>query len=244
MRPTRMLMLLTVLALVLVGCAGEEEENGEAGPEEETPPQTTGETTQETAGEETAPAGAVEEATEAQEETTEVQEEETAGAVEGERDLGVREGSRMSALAGLEDATSAAEEQQGDAALYAMAGAAPPEVDAGGLSGGWLYSFISPSTSSIIQVSVTTSEVEVLPEQELVEGFAQDIAAAVLPNPEEIKDSPQAVEESPEIREALESEPELALSAGLDSASSEDPVWILQVVGAERLDDRIDALEP
>lgn len=236
MRPTRVLILLTVLALVLAGCAGEEEENGEADPAEEAAQETA-------AGEDTAPAGAAEETTGAPEETTEAPEG-TIGAVEEEPELGVREGDRMSALAGLEEAAGAAGEWQEDAELYAMAGAAPPEVDAGGLSRGWLYSFISPSTSSVLQVSVTTSEVEVLPEQELAEGFAQDIANTALPDPEEIKDSPQALEESPEIREALESQPELTLSAGLDSASSESPVWILQVIGQEELQDRVDALEP
>lgn len=241
MRSTRVLILLTVLALVLAGCAGEEEENGEAG--------SAGKATEETA-QETAPAGAVEETTEAPEETADVPEETTEapegtiGAVEEGSDAGVREGDRMSALAGLEEAAGAAGEWQEDAELYAMAGAAPPEVDAEGLSRGWLYSFVSPSTSSILQVSVTTSEVEVLPEQELAEGFAQDIANAALPDPRGIKDSPQALEESPETREALESQPELSLSAGLDSASSENPVWILQVIGAERQEDRVDALDP
>lgn len=150
---------------------------------------------------------------------------------------------RTAALAGVAEADGIAREWEEDAELYAVASIAP-RVDAEGRSPGWLYTYVSPSAGAVASVSLAGEEAEITPAQELPEVQIQDIAQNVLPPPERLMDSPEAIAAAPEVLEVVEGSPGAQVSAGLDSFSSEEAVWILSTAtDEERVEEKVPALK-
>ncbi len=150
---------------------------------------------------------------------------------------------RTAALAGVAEADSIAREWEEDAELYAVASIAP-RVDAEGRSPGWLYTYVSPSAGAVASVSLAGEEAEITPAQELPEVQIQDIAQNVLPSPERLIDSPDAIDAAPDVLEVIEGSPGAQVSAGLDSFSSEEAVWILSTATEEeRVEEKVPALK-
>lgn len=148
---------------------------------------------------------------------------------------------RTTALAGAEEADRLAAGWREDAELYAIA-SMTPQVDAEGRAPGWLYSYVSPSAGAVAIVPVIGGKAEPSPEQQLPEEQVEEISENVLPPPEELLDSPEAMARADEVREVLQREPEADASAGVDSFSSEDPTWIFATAsGDERVEERITA---
>ena len=134
-----------------------------------------------------------------------------------------------------------AAEWRGDAELYAIASPAP-RVDEAGRSPQWLYTYVSESSGTVASVTVAGGETEIAPEQELPEGQIRDISDNTLPPPAELKDSSEAIKDAEKIREALKGEDDTELTAGLDSFSSEGPVWIFSAVkGEKRVEQKVPA---
>lgn len=149
---------------------------------------------------------------------------------------------RVAALPGVQEADRLAAGWREDAELYAIASIVP-RVDAGGRSPGWLYTYVSPSARAVASVSVAGGEATLTPQQPLPESQIRDIAANTLPPPEELLDSPEAMEAAEGVRALLERRPGAEVSAGLDSFSTEDPVWIFSAVDREeRVEEKITAL--
>lgn len=145
------------------------------------------------------------------------------------------------ALSGVEEAGKVAAGWREDAGLYAVASLAP-EVDAGGRSTGWLFTYVSESSGTVASVAVTGEKARLAPEQELPEKQIRDISQNLLPPPEELKDSSEAIRDATEVREVLEGEKDVRASAGLDSFSSEEPVWIFSTAqGEERVEEKVPA---
>jgi hypothetical protein len=150
---------------------------------------------------------------------------------------------RTAALASVPEADEIAREWEGDAELYAVASIAP-RVDAEGRAPGWLYTYVSPSAGAVASVSLAGAEAEITPPQELPEVQIQDITDNVLPPPDRLIDSSQAIAEAPQVLEVVEGSPGAQVSAGLDSFSSEDAVWILSTTaGEERVEQKVPALK-
>lgn len=149
---------------------------------------------------------------------------------------------RVAALPGVEEADRLAADWREDAELYAIASIVP-KVDAGGRSPGWLYTYVSPSAGAVASVSLVGGEAIITQEQPLPEPQIRDIVANTLPPPDELLDSPEAMEAAEGVRALLERRPGAEVSAGLDSFSTEDPVWIFSAVdGEERVEEKITAL--
>jgi hypothetical protein len=149
---------------------------------------------------------------------------------------------RVPALSGVEEADRLAAGWREDAELYAIASIVP-EVDANGRSPGWLYTYVSPSAGAVASVSLASGEATITPEQTLPEPQIRDIAANTLPPPDELLDSPEAMQAAEGVRALLERRPAAQVSAGLDSFSTEDPVWIFSAAdGEQRVEEKITAL--
>lgn len=148
---------------------------------------------------------------------------------------------RVPALSGVEEAERVAAGWRKDAELYAISSFVP-RVDAGGRAPAWLYTYVSRSAGAVASVSITGGKAELLPEQKLPEGDIENIAGNTLPPPEELVDSTQAIKKAPEVRKLLNRNPETAASAGLDSFSSEEPIWIFSTArDTERVEERVPA---
>ena len=106
-----------------------------------------------------------------------------------------------------------------------------------GENAGWLYSFVSESDGSVISIPYSGGEVRNVQAQELPPDQIERIAGDTL-STEELVDTPEAVQRSEEIRSYLEENPQAGGSAGVDSASGDEPEWILSVP-AEGLQDRV-----
>lgn len=150
---------------------------------------------------------------------------------------------RTAALAGIAEADGIAREWEEDAELYAVASIAP-RVDAEGRSPGWLYTYVSPSAGAVASVSLAGEEAEITQAKELPEVQIQDISRNVLPPPERLIDSPEAIAAAPEVLEVIEASPGAQVSAGLDSFSSEEAVWILATATEdERVEEKVPAVK-
>lgn len=148
---------------------------------------------------------------------------------------------RTAAFSGVKKAEEVAAEWREDAELYAVASPAP-QVDAEGRSPGWLYTYVSKSAGVVASVTVAGEKAKLAPEQELPEDQIRDISKNLLPSPEQLKDSSEAIQEAGEVREVLESDKEAKATAGLDSFSSGGPVWIFSAAqGDERVEQKIPA---
>lgn len=148
---------------------------------------------------------------------------------------------RSAAFAGIEEAGEVAAGWREDAGLYAIA-SIEPEVDDGGRSTGWLFTYVSESSESVASVAITDGKAKLAPELELPEDQIQDISQNVLPPPEELKDSSEAIEEAAKVREALKGGDDVRASAGLDSFSSEKPAWIFSTTqGDRRVEEKVPA---
>lgn len=143
------------------------------------------------------------------------------------------------ALSGVEEARSEAEAEAPDAELYSVV-SSRPTVNAEGEAGGWLYSFVSSSGGTLISVPFSGGEPQQAQEQELPGQQIEQIAGDTLPV-DELIDSPEALQEAGEVQSYLEDNPEAGASFGVDSATSEEPQWIIQVPEAQ-LDERIPAV--
>ena len=150
---------------------------------------------------------------------------------------------RTAALASVPEADGIARDWEEDAELYAVASIAP-RVDAQGRAPGWLYTYVSPSAGAVASVSLAGAEAEITPPQKLPEVQIEDISDNLLPPPEELIDSPEAIADAPEVLEVVEGSPDAQVSAGLDSFSSEEAVWILSTTaGEERVEEKVPALK-
>lgn len=148
---------------------------------------------------------------------------------------------RVAAFSGVKKAEDAAAGWREDAELYAVASPAP-EVDASGKSPGWLYTYVSKSAGAVASVTVAGEKAKLAPEQELPEDQIGDISKNLLPSPEQLKDSSEAIQEAGKVRKVLESDEDAKTTAGLDSFSSEEPVWIFSTAqGDERVEQKIPA---
>jgi hypothetical protein len=146
-------------------------------------------------------------------------------------------------LASVPEADGIARDWEEDAELYAVASIAP-RVDAQGRAPGWLYTYVSPSAGAVASVSLAGAEAEITPPQKLPEVQIEDISDNLLPPPEELIDSPEAIADAPEVLEVVEGSPDAQVSAGLDSFSSEEAVWILSTTaGEERVEEKVPALK-
>lgn len=141
---------------------------------------------------------------------------------------------------GLEAARSEAESWNEDAELYAIA-SLQPTMNAEGENDGWLYSFVSESEGSIISIPYTGGGVQDVQGQELPEEQIDRISDITL-SADEIVDTPEAIRRSEEVRSYLEENPDAGASAGVDSASRDEPEWILSLPD-EGLQDRVSAVE-
>ncbi len=148
---------------------------------------------------------------------------------------------RASALSGAEKAGSQAAGWNKDAALYAIA-SITPQVDAEGGAPGWLYSYVSPSAGAVVSVSIRGEKVELDPQQKLPPDQIKDISNHALPPAGKLLDSPEAIKKARKVTKILKSEPGTAASAGLDSFSSESPVWIFALAqSGQRVEEKITA---
>ncbi len=149
----------------------------------------------------------------------------------------------VAALPGVEEADRLAAGWREDAELYAIASIVP-EVDAGGRSPGWLYTYVSPASGAVASVSLAGEEADITQEQPLPDPQIRDIVANTLPPPDELLDSPEAMEAAEGVRALLERSPGAQVSAGLDSFSTEDPVWIFSATdGEDRVEEKVTALK-
>lgn len=148
---------------------------------------------------------------------------------------------RVAALDGIEKADELAAGWKEDAELYALA-SATPQVDADGRAPSWLYTYVSPSAGAVASVSITGEKAKLLPEQALPDDQIRDISNNTLPPPGKLLDSPKAMEKATKVRKVLESDPGTQTAAGLDSFSSEQPVWFVSTTqSGERVEERITA---
>lgn len=139
---------------------------------------------------------------------------------------------------GLGEARETAESWNDDAELYGIA-SLRATMNAEGENGGWLYSFVSESTGSVISVPYIDGQLRNAQGQELPEGQIRRIAGDTL-STGELVDSPEAVQRSDEVRNYLQENPEAGASAGLDSGSGDEAEWILSIP-SEALQDRVPA---
>ncbi|AHY45382.1 Hypothetical Protein RradSPS_0099 [Rubrobacter radiotolerans] len=152
------------------------------------------------------------------------------------------EGEGVAAFSGLEAAGEEATGWQEDAELYAVA-SATPSLDSEGNSPSWLYTYVSESAGAVASVVYEGDQARIDPAQELPEADINYILENTLPPPEELLDSGEAVEDAQDVLSALEEEPGVAASAGLDSFSGEGPEWIFSTTrGEERVEDRVPAV--
>lgn len=148
---------------------------------------------------------------------------------------------RTAAFAGVEKANEMAAGWKQDAELYAVA-SATPQVDAEGRAPAWLYTYVSPSAGAVASVSITGEKAKLLPEQSLPKDQIKDIADNTLPSPGKLLDSPEAMAKAGKVRKVLQSEPGKQTAVGLDSFSSEQPVWFLSTAqNGERVEERVTA---
>jgi hypothetical protein len=139
---------------------------------------------------------------------------------------------------GLGEARERAESWNEDAELYGIA-SLRATVNVEGENSGWLYSFVSESTGSVISVPYVDGQLRNAQGQELPDGQIRRIADDTLPI-SELVDSPEAMQRSDKVRNYLEENPEAGASAGLDSGSGDEVEWIL-IIPAEALQDRVPA---
>lgn len=139
---------------------------------------------------------------------------------------------------GLGEARERAESWNDDAELYGIA-SLQATVNAKGKNEGWLYSFVSDSTGSVISVPYVDGQLRNAQGQELPEGQIRRIVEDTLPI-SELVDSSEAIKRSDEVRSYLQENPEAGASAGLDSGSGNEAEWILSVP-SEALQDRVPA---
>lgn len=152
------------------------------------------------------------------------------------------EGEGVAAFSGLEAAEAEATGWQPDAELYAVA-SATPSLDSEGGSPSWLYTYVSESAGAVASVVYEGDQARIDPAQELPETDISYILENTLPPPEELRDSGEAIEEARDVLAAIEEEPGVAASAGLDSFSGEGPEWIFSTTrGEERVEDRVPAV--
>jgi hypothetical protein len=145
------------------------------------------------------------------------------------------------ALSEVEKADGAASGWNKDAALYAIA-SITPQVDAKGRAPGWLYSYVSPSAGAVVSVSIQGKTVELEPQQKLPSDQIKDISNHALPSAGKLLDSSEAIKKAGKVTKALESKPGTDASAGLDSFSSESPVWIFALAqSGQRVEEKITA---
>lgn len=214
---------LLALALALSGCSGGDgdQSSGDPGNSEGSPQ------TSESAGQTTATPPETTAETAAPEETTAGQ--------------GDSNGGDTTALSGgLEEARSEAESWNEDAEIYAIA-SLRPKMNAEGENAGWLYSFVSESEGSIISIPYRNGEIQNTQGQELPAEQIDRLTELTLPV-EDLVDTPEAVQRSEEVRNYLEENPQAGASAGVDSASRDEPEWILSVP-EDGLQDRVSAVE-
>ncbi|CAN5600524.1 MAG: hypothetical protein M3494_06265 [Actinomycetota bacterium] len=154
---------------------------------------------------------------------------------------GTSSGGGTTALSNVEAADERAVEWNEDAELYAIA-AATPQLDAGGNSPGWLYTYVSESAGSVATISYEGGSVGMDPEQELPEEDISFLSESALPPPGELLDSSEALEEAGEVGAALEEDPGLETAAGLDSVSGGEPMWRFSTIrGEERVEESVSA---
>ncbi len=152
-------------------------------------------------------------------------------------------GSGTTALSNIEAADERAMEWNEDAELYAIA-ALTPQLDAGGSSPGWLYTYVSESAGAVASVSHEDGEAAVDPEQELPEADIEFLSENALPPAGELLDSSEAIEESEEVGAVLEENPSSETAAGLDSVSGGEPVWRFSTIrDDERVEESVPALD-
>lgn len=160
----------------------------------------------------------------------------TGGTVSGGGAAAVPEGAEpASALTGVGEADKIAAEWRADARLYTIASLTG--INAEGFSDGWLYTYASEEAGAVSGVRVVGGEARLDPEQRLPPAQIQDILGNALPPADRLVDSPEALatDEAAEVREALGGDPGVQASAGLDSFSTDEPVWILTTLdGADR----------
>lgn len=150
-------------------------------------------------------------------------------------------GDPVAAFSGVDKADKAAFKWQDDAKLYAIASPAP-QVDKAGRSPAWLYTYVSKSAGTVASVTVADGEAEIAPEQELPEDQVREISSNTLPPPSKLKDSNEAIEDAGKVRDVLAQKEDAQVTAGLDSFSSESPVWIFSTTqGEERVEQKVPA---
>lgn len=212
--------LILTLALALAGCSGGgQEEGGSGGGDSGENTEVSPRAAEETAGQTTEPAGSEDPAGAPAEQTT-------------------ASASGATALSGVEESRSEAEALAPDAELYSVV-SSRPTVNAEGEAEGWLYSFVSSSGGTLISVPFSGGEPQQAQEQELPDEQIEQIAGDTLPV-DELLDSPEALQEAGEVQSYLEENPEAGASFGVDSATSDEPQWIIQVPQAQ-LDERVPA---
>jgi hypothetical protein len=146
------------------------------------------------------------------------------------------------ALSNVEAADERAAEWNEDAELYAIA-AATPQLDAGGTSPGWLYTYVSESAGAVATVSVEENTVGIDPEQELPEEDITFLSESALPEAGELLDSDEALEQAEEVSAVLESSPDTETAAGLDSVSGGEPMWRFSTIqDEERVEESVPAV--
>lgn len=150
---------------------------------------------------------------------------------------------RGTALEWLPAADGLAADWRQDAELYSVASLA--SVDAGGTAQGWLYSYVSESAGAVASVAVIGGRPDLDPGsgiQQLPEPDVEHIRSNALPAPEDLVDSPEALEQSEDVGPHLRENPGAEAAAGLDSFSGGEPVWILSTTrDGERLEERVPA---
>jgi hypothetical protein len=139
---------------------------------------------------------------------------------------------------GLGEARQRAESWNDDAELYGIA-SLRATVNAEGKNEGWLYSFVSESTGSVISVPYVDGQLRNAQGQELPEGQIRRIVDDTL-SISELVDSPEAMRRSDEVRSYLQENPGAGASAGLDSGSGDEAEWIL-IISSETLQERVPA---
>lgn len=216
------------LALALSGCSGEESGSGET-PQPSTSAGQTAAAPEETTEETTTEAPATPEETTSGPSASPTPEAEEASS-----------GGTTALSGGLDAARSEAESWNEDAELYAIA-SLRPTVNAEGENEGWLYSFVSESQNAVVSLPYSDGEVRATQGQELPEEQIELIASDTLPVGDLI-DSPEAIQQSEDVQSYLQENPEAGVSASVDSASNEEPEWIL-IVPQEGLQDRVPAVE-
>lgn len=218
--------LLIVLAFALAGCGGGQDESGGSGDSGSSAPETTSSagaaTTEDTVMEETSI------------ESTSMEDTSSQGAAPEDGD------GMSTALEGIEEAQSEAESWNEDAELYSIV-SRPPDVNAQGENSGWQYAFVSESGEAIALIFYRGGESQGLQEQPVPGAQAETISSDALPVGN-LVDSSEALERSGEVQNYLEENPDSGISASVDSASSDEPEWILQAQQGQ-LNERVPAVE-